>query len=209
MPLTLLTLPAEIRLLIWDYCLVSPTQRILPAQYWLDAALERSPYPSIWFSSSISELTARTYLSKSCRDLFRQTLHFIPCAPTTATILSRDLHALNHSLSFVNNQVYTETFGRLLSANTLVFPNYASAWDTLAYLGLPSLCVRSIELVIGNVWELNPRQMPAIMETLKEVAKIAHFGGLGKLRLVYVDGGESHRGAFHIWKKVLLDSNQT
>ncbi|KFY28305.1 hypothetical protein V493_02988 [Pseudogymnoascus sp. VKM F-4281 (FW-2241)] len=202
MPITLLTLPAEIRDQIWDYCLVSPTQRVLPVHR-----------PTLWDSkpSSLIIYTATRATRKPKaprRNTIFNTLHLVPCDPTTATLLSPSLLPLAHSLPLVNRQIHIETSTSLWSSNTLVLPSYAIATEVLAYLGNVSMDVQCAEMMIGNVWDLRYWQILRMMETFDELAQLVQEGSLRRLRLVYVDGGACHRAAFQMWMGVLFASER-
>jgi hypothetical protein len=202
MPLTLLTLPLEIRQIIWGYCLVSPTRRVLPVYYSAEEDFIPS-FPITWMSiGAIGHARGGSYAAARC-SAFSRTLHLIPCALTSATPHSLSRPPLPHYLPRVNRQLYDETSTRLWSKNTFIFPDYATAKELLEHLGKISLRVQRVELVIGNMWDLRAPQLEKMTETLNELLRLVHEGQLGKLRLRYFDGGACNRNAFNIWMGVL------
>ncbi|OBT78233.1 hypothetical protein VF21_03010 [Pseudogymnoascus sp. 05NY08] len=204
MPPTLLTLPAEIREQIWNHCLVSPTHRVLPVHY--PASPDSIPSSlTIWTGTRRKR---RDTNATSHYDIFSKVLQFVPCASTSAALLSPSLLPLAQSLPLVSRQLYAETSARLWSGNTIVFPDYGATREVLTYLGEARLDVQQVEMIIGNVWDLLAMEISRMMETLDELWQLVGEGSLRKLRLVYVDGGACHRTAFQMWRGALLTSNR-
>ncbi|KAL5349035.1 hypothetical protein ACLOAV_006461 [Pseudogymnoascus australis] len=198
MPLTLLTLPAEIRYMIWDYCLVSPTRRVLPVHY---PNSSESSSPVRWEApaSPIYLMNGGPY-DPSGTALGR-IMHLVACAPTTATMLSSSFPPLCRSLPLVNRQLYSETSTRLWSANTLVLCDFAAGREVLAYLGKASLHVQRVELTIGSL--RGRTQFDFMKDAVRELRRLVQGGSLKKLRLVYVDGGTCNQIAFGFWRRTL------
>ncbi|OBT45123.1 hypothetical protein VE00_05164 [Pseudogymnoascus sp. WSF 3629] len=189
-PPTLLTLPAEIREQIWDYCLVSPTHRVFPVCYLVVPAANPQDPPE--------PTCALDFKAK-----YGKPLYIAACPARSPSPLP-----LAHALPLTNRQLYVETSTRLWSTNTLVLSNYAIVKEVLAHLGKASLRVQSVELTIGNVWDLEIPLVVRMREVLRELARLVQEGALRKLRLIYVDGGACDRGAFDMWKRVLLNSRR-
>ncbi|KFY76887.1 hypothetical protein V499_03578 [Pseudogymnoascus sp. VKM F-103] len=201
-PPTLLTLPREIRDLIWELCLVSPTSRVLPVYYRTFPAAN-PPSPFVWTairplplprSTEDPYYTATTYdvpaYAAALRVAVTRTLHLVPCAPTTSELLSPTLLPLAHSLPLVNRQLHAETAGRFWAANTLVLPDYAVGCEVLAYLGPARQGIQRVEMLEWLVRE----------------------GALEMLRLKYVvgvdDGFENQPEAYSLWYHMLLQNRE-
>ncbi|KFY97847.1 hypothetical protein V500_01891 [Pseudogymnoascus sp. VKM F-4518 (FW-2643)] len=204
-PSTLLTLPREIRDLIWEYCLVSPTHRVLPVYYRTSPASD-PPSPFVWTAtrpSPLPPLADDASYAAALRIAFSKTLHLVPCAPTTEVPLSPTLLPLAHVLPLVNRQLHAETVGRFWGANTLVLPDYAAGREVLEYLGPASQGVRRVEMAIGNVWDVERWQGSQVIMTLNQLERLVREGALEMLRLKYVhgvdDGNHSQPKAYSLW----------
>ncbi|OBT77511.1 hypothetical protein VF21_05241 [Pseudogymnoascus sp. 05NY08] len=223
-PPTLLTLPREIRDLIWELCLVSPTSRVLPVYYRTFPAAH-PPSPFVWTAIRPLRLprstegpfyTADTYdvpaYTAALRVAVTKTLHLVPCAPTTEELLSPTLLPLAHSLPLVNRQIYAETAGRFWGANTLVLPDYATGCEVLSYLGPASLGIQRVEMAIGNVWDVDRFQGWQIILMLNQLERLVREGALEMLRLKYVvgvdDGFRNRTEAFSLWHHMLLENRE-
>ncbi|OBU00304.2 hypothetical protein VE01_01523 [Pseudogymnoascus verrucosus] len=223
-PPTLLTLPREIRDLIWELCLVSPTSRVLPVYYRTFPAAN-PPSPFVWTairplplprSTEDPYYTATTYdvpaYAAALRVAVTRTLHLVPCAPTTSELLSPTLLPLAHSLPLVNRQLHAETAGRFWAANTLVLPDYAVGCEVLAYLGPARQGIQRVEMVIGNVWDVKRFHGWQIILMLNQLEWLVREGALEMLRLKYVvgvdDGFENQPEAYSLWYHMLLQNRE-
>ncbi|ELR07026.1 hypothetical protein VC83_06755 [Pseudogymnoascus destructans] len=217
-PSTLLTLPGEIRDLIWEYCLVSPTSRVLPVYYRTFPAAD-PPSPFVWTAIRPFPLPWSTEAAAygaahgaALRIAFTKSLHLVPCAPTTEELLSPTLLPLAHLLPLVNLQVHAETAGRFWGSNRLVLPDYAAGCEVLAYLGPASQGVQRVEMAIGNVWDVDRWQGWQIIMMLNQLERLVREGALEMLRLKYVigvdDGMRNQLKAFSLWYHMLLKNRE-
>ncbi|KFY76269.1 hypothetical protein V498_09680 [Pseudogymnoascus sp. VKM F-4517 (FW-2822)] len=212
-PSTLLTLPREIRDLIWEYCLVSPTHRVLPVSYSTLPAAD-PPSPLTWTATRPDPLSPSANdasYAAALRIAFTKTLHLVPCAPATDVPLSRTVLPLAHSLPLVNRQLHAETAGRFWDANTLVLPDYAAGHEVLEYLGPASQGVKRVEMTIGNVWDVGSWQGSQVIMILNQLERLVREGALEILRLKYLVGDEhSHcrSKAFSLWLYMLIENRE-
>ncbi|OBT62518.1 hypothetical protein VE03_07977 [Pseudogymnoascus sp. 23342-1-I1] len=208
----LLTLPREIRDIIWEYCLVSPTYRVLPIYYRTFPAAN-PPSPFVWTATRPSPLPPSANdasYAAALRIAFTKALHLVPCARITDAPLSPTLLPLAHLLPLVNRQVHAETSGRFWGANTLVLPDYAAGREVLEYLGPATQGVQRIEMTIGNVWDVDRWQGSQVIMTLNQLERLVREGALEMLRLQYVVGIElSNRSqAFTLWLYMLTENRE-
>lgn len=208
MPPTLLTLPFEIRDLLWELALTSPTGRVLPVHYGTepflssDSSVSPPPSPMTW-PATIPEPSRYSHIHKAAiaaalRISFTKKMYFAPCAPDAAIPLTPTALPLPYAvLPLVSRQVWDETRGcieRFWALNTLVLPERLVALEVLAYLGKPHIQkIQRIELGIGNIGIEEESPGDSELRTMKKLAKLGARGTLRELRLLYVDDGQNNQ----------------
>jgi hypothetical protein len=172
------------------------------------------PSPFVWIATRPSPLPHSTddpSYAAALRIDFTNTLHLVPCAPTTQEILSPKIAPLTHLLPLVNRQIYVETAGIFWGANTLVLPDYAAGREVLEYLGPASKGIQRVELAIGNVWDVGEWQGWQVKMMLHQLERLVHDGALKMVRLKYmvgVSGDGNTANAFKLWFHILREDRE-